>query len=125
VPRPSTSELYGKVVETPQSETTPFYPRSPYGVAKLYGERSTHLVEANVVGEAAGADSVEETESAETVDVALIAHDTTNLVGIISSVQPTEIYNLAAQSHVKVSFDMAEVRIASRRRRVPRPSTSP
>ena len=31
----STSELYGKVVETPQSETTPFYPRSPYGVAKL------------------------------------------------------------------------------------------
>ena len=30
----STSELYGKVVETPQSETTPFYPRSPYGVAK-------------------------------------------------------------------------------------------
>lgn len=34
--------------------------------------------------------------------------DTTNLVGIISSIQPTEIYNLAAQSHVKVSFDMAE-----------------
>ncbi len=33
----STSELYGKVVETPQSETTPFYPRSPYGVAKLFG----------------------------------------------------------------------------------------
>jgi GDPmannose 4,6-dehydratase len=33
----STSELFGKVVETPQSETTPFYPRSPYGVAKLYG----------------------------------------------------------------------------------------
>jgi len=33
----STSELYGKVIETPQSETTPFYPRSPYGVAKLYG----------------------------------------------------------------------------------------
>lgn len=32
----STSELYGKVVEIPQSETTPFYPRSPYGVAKLY-----------------------------------------------------------------------------------------
>jgi GDPmannose 4,6-dehydratase len=32
----STSELYGKVVEKPQSETTPFYPRSPYGVAKLY-----------------------------------------------------------------------------------------
>jgi GDPmannose 4,6-dehydratase len=32
----STSELYGKVVEVPQSETTPFYPRSPYGVAKLY-----------------------------------------------------------------------------------------
>lgn len=31
----STSELYGKVLETPQSETTPFYPRSPYGVAKL------------------------------------------------------------------------------------------
>ena len=33
----STSELYGQVQETPQSETTPFYPRSPYGVAKLYG----------------------------------------------------------------------------------------
>jgi GDPmannose 4,6-dehydratase len=32
----STSELYGKVLETPQRETTPFYPRSPYGVAKLY-----------------------------------------------------------------------------------------
>lgn len=32
----STSELYGKVVEVPQSETTPFYPRSPYAVAKLY-----------------------------------------------------------------------------------------
>ena len=32
----STSELYGKVRESPQSETTPFYPRSPYGVAKLY-----------------------------------------------------------------------------------------
>jgi GDPmannose 4,6-dehydratase len=32
----STSELYGKVRETPQSETTPFYPRSPYGVAKMY-----------------------------------------------------------------------------------------
>ncbi|MBT8047520.1 MAG: GDP-mannose 4,6-dehydratase [Xanthomonadales bacterium] len=32
----STSELYGKVQETPQTENTPFYPRSPYGVAKLY-----------------------------------------------------------------------------------------
>ena len=32
----STSELYGKVQESPQKETTPFYPRSPYGVAKLY-----------------------------------------------------------------------------------------
>jgi GDPmannose 4,6-dehydratase len=32
----STSELYGKVLEVPQTETTPFYPRSPYGVAKLY-----------------------------------------------------------------------------------------
>ena len=32
----STSELYGKVYETPQNENTPFYPRSPYGVAKLY-----------------------------------------------------------------------------------------
>lgn len=32
----STSELYGKVQETPQTEKTPFYPRSPYGVAKLY-----------------------------------------------------------------------------------------
>jgi GDPmannose 4,6-dehydratase len=33
----STSEMFGKVRETPQRETTPFYPRSPYGVAKLYG----------------------------------------------------------------------------------------
>jgi GDPmannose 4,6-dehydratase len=33
----STSELYGKAVEAPQTEKTPFYPRSPYGVAKLYG----------------------------------------------------------------------------------------
>jgi len=33
----STSELYGLVQETPQKESTPFYPRSPYGVAKLYG----------------------------------------------------------------------------------------
>ncbi|NBU96941.1 MAG: GDP-mannose 4,6-dehydratase [Spirochaetia bacterium] len=33
----STSELYGKVQEIPQTENTPFYPRSPYGVAKLYG----------------------------------------------------------------------------------------
>lgn len=33
----STSELYGLVQEVPQSETTPFYPRSPYGVAKMYG----------------------------------------------------------------------------------------
>ena len=33
----STSELYGKVQEIPQSETTPFYPRSPYGCAKIYG----------------------------------------------------------------------------------------
>lgn len=32
----STSELYGKVVETPQTEKTPFYPRSPYACAKLY-----------------------------------------------------------------------------------------
>lgn len=32
----STSELYGKVQETPQTEKTPFYPRSPYGVAKMY-----------------------------------------------------------------------------------------
>lgn len=33
----SSSEMFGKVVEVPQCETTPFYPRSPYGVAKLYG----------------------------------------------------------------------------------------
>ncbi|GAB4336183.1 MAG: GDP-mannose 4,6-dehydratase [Candidatus Abyssubacteria bacterium] len=33
----SSSEMFGKVAETPQSETTPFYPRSPYGVAKVYG----------------------------------------------------------------------------------------
>jgi GDPmannose 4,6-dehydratase len=33
----SSSEMFGKVQETPQNENTPFYPRSPYGVAKLYG----------------------------------------------------------------------------------------
>jgi GDPmannose 4,6-dehydratase len=33
----SSSEMFGKVVETPQTEATPFYPRSPYGVAKVYG----------------------------------------------------------------------------------------
>ena len=33
----SSSEMFGKVCETPQNETTPFYPRSPYGVAKVYG----------------------------------------------------------------------------------------
>src|ERR1700730_3502515 len=33
----SSSEMFGKVQETPQRETTPFYPRSPYGVAKVYG----------------------------------------------------------------------------------------
>jgi len=33
----SSSEMFGKVLQTPQTETTPFYPRSPYGVAKVYG----------------------------------------------------------------------------------------
>ncbi|OGJ22503.1 MAG: GDP-mannose 4,6-dehydratase [Candidatus Pacebacteria bacterium RIFCSPHIGHO2_01_FULL_46_10] len=33
----SSSEMFGKVLETPQKETTPFYPRSPYGIAKVYG----------------------------------------------------------------------------------------
>ncbi len=37
----SSSEMYGKVVETPQSETTPFYPRSPYACAKLYSHWQT------------------------------------------------------------------------------------
>ncbi len=37
----STSEMFGKVQTTPQNERTPFYPRSPYGVAKLYGHWST------------------------------------------------------------------------------------
>ena len=37
----STSEMFGKVAETPQSETTPFHPRSPYGVAKLYAHSIT------------------------------------------------------------------------------------
>jgi len=39
----SSSELFGKVVETPQTEHTPFYPRSPYGVAKLYAYWMTRL----------------------------------------------------------------------------------
>jgi GDPmannose 4,6-dehydratase len=37
----SSSEMFGKVRETPQKETTPFYPRSPYGVAKVYGHYIT------------------------------------------------------------------------------------
>lgn len=37
----STSEMFGEVAETPQRETTPFHPRSPYGVAKLFGHWST------------------------------------------------------------------------------------
>jgi GDPmannose 4,6-dehydratase len=37
----SSSEMFGKVVEVPQKETTPFYPRSPYGVAKAYGHYIT------------------------------------------------------------------------------------
>src|SRR4051794_1972039 len=37
----SSSEMFGKVTETPQTETTPFYPRSPYGVAKAYGHHIT------------------------------------------------------------------------------------
>jgi GDPmannose 4,6-dehydratase len=37
----SSSEMFGKVLETPQKETTPFYPRSPYGVAKVYGHYLT------------------------------------------------------------------------------------
>ncbi len=37
----SSSEMYGKVLEIPQSENTPFYPRSPYGVAKVYGHYIT------------------------------------------------------------------------------------
>src|SRR4029453_1835869 len=37
----SSSEMFGKVVETPQVESTPFYPRSPYGVAKVYGHYIT------------------------------------------------------------------------------------
>jgi GDPmannose 4,6-dehydratase len=38
----STSEMFGKVQETPQRETTPFYPRSPYGVAKVYSHREAY-----------------------------------------------------------------------------------
>src|SRR5262249_7501174 len=37
----SSSEMFGKVRETPQRETTPFHPRSPYGVAKVYGHHIT------------------------------------------------------------------------------------
>src|SRR5512132_877956 len=37
----SSSEMFGKVREVPQTETTPFYPRSPYGVAKAYGHHIT------------------------------------------------------------------------------------
>jgi GDPmannose 4,6-dehydratase len=51
----SSSEMFGKVMEVPQRESTPFYPRSPYGVAKLYGHwitinLSRELWVARVVG---------------------------------------------------------------------------
>ncbi len=39
----SSSEMFGRVLETPQSERTPFYPRSPYGVAKVYGHHLVHV----------------------------------------------------------------------------------
>lgn len=41
----STSELYGKVQETPQKETTPFYPRSPYGTLASYKNAEFHFIE--------------------------------------------------------------------------------
>ena len=41
--------------------------------------------------------------------------DSTNLVHIVSQVLPTEIYNLGAQSHVKVSFDMAEYTVSKKK----------
>ena len=44
----SSSEMFGKVQETPQREATPFYPRSPYGVAKVYG----HWITVNYRGRA-------------------------------------------------------------------------
>jgi len=52
--------------------------------------------------------------------------DSTNLVYIIASVQPSEVYNLGAQSHVKVSFEMAEytVRVPSQYRDCPSHMTS-
>ena len=40
----STSEMFGKVQEIPQTENTPFYPRSPYGVAKVYGLSLIHIL---------------------------------------------------------------------------------
>ena len=49
----SSSEMFGKVFETPQTESTPFYPRSPYGVAKVYGHfitvnyRESHNIHAS------------------------------------------------------------------------------
>ena len=46
----STSELYGLVQEIPQRETTPFYPRSPYGVAKLYGYWITKKLSVRATG---------------------------------------------------------------------------
>ncbi|BCU93560.1 MAG: hypothetical protein CM15mV2_1800 [uncultured marine virus] len=45
----STSELYGLVQEVPQTETTPFYPRSPYGVAKLYAYWITETIVRHMV----------------------------------------------------------------------------
>ncbi len=45
----STSELFGKVQQTPQRETTPFYPRSPYGVAKLYAYWITRIIASPMV----------------------------------------------------------------------------
>ena len=45
----STSELFGKVQEVPQKETTPFYPRSPYGVAKLFAYWLVYLKDVGIL----------------------------------------------------------------------------
>ena len=92
----STSELYGKVQEVPQTETTPFYPRSPYAVAKMYAYWITvNYREAYDIFACNGI---------------LFNHmtDSTNLTRLLQQIQPDEIYNLAAMSHVRVSFDMPE-----------------
>ena len=131
----STSELFGKVQEVPQKETTPFYPRSPYGVAKQYGfwitknyRESYGMFAVNGIlfnheSERRGETFVTRKISLAAARIAQGEQDKLYLGNLDARrdwgyakdyiecmwlILQHEIYNLAAQSHVKVSFDVPE-----------------